>query len=257
MYRTSLVELLILIISLSLCLAACTGTEVGNPQDAEVSVEVQGIDRSTSGALTLASGVTIEEAWLVVDGISLRTGQDCDETISTDYDYINALELIEGVGYPGYDMTILPAQNYCRFIMDLHAPESDELPAQAPEELEGHSIFLRGTTPDEIPFEIRHRESESLEFHGRFTLYPSTQSLFAIFEVDRWLSPEQLQEATDDESEALIISEDSHSDLLEDFLEDLQDSGILVRDANDDGVLQDEELDFPLARGDARLIGDD
>ncbi len=257
MYRTSLVEHLICILLLSLYLASCAGTEVGNPQDAEVSVQVQGLDRSTPGALTLASGVTIEEAWLVVEGVSLRTGQECDETVTTNYDFINVVELIEGVEYPGYDMATLPAREYCRFIMDLHAPTVDELPAEATDELEGHSIFLRGTTPDGTPFEIRHEESESLEFHGRFTLRPETQALFAVFEVDRWLSPEQLEKADDGESPTIVISEDSNSDLLEDFLEALEESGILVRDENEDGVLQDEELDFPLARGDAMLIGDD
>lgn len=181
----------------------------------------------------------------------------CDEIVSPGYAFFNAVELIEGVENPGYDMTILPAQSYCRFMMDLHPAAREELPSDVPEELEGHSILVRGTTPDGVAFEIRHEESVLLEFNGRFTLRPATQSLFAVFELNHWLTPEQLEEAHDGESEDIVISDDSQSDLLDDFLEALEESGILVRDENNDGVLQDDELDFPLARGDAMRIGDD
>ncbi len=243
-----------------LLIVACTGTEIGNPQDdeeSEVSVQVQGLDRGTSGALTLTNGIEFEEAWLVLEDVEFRSGQECEETIATDFDAINAVELISGTEYPGYDMTLLPASSYCRFAIQLDEVELDDLPSGAPEELAGLSILVRGKSPAGIPFEVRYDDSERLEFHGRFTLAPPAQSLFTVFALNEWLTPEQLQKADDGTSDTIVIDDDTNTDLLEDFLAALQTSGILVRDENDDGILQDSELDFPLARGDALLIGDD
>ena len=239
---------------------ACVGTEIGNPQDgveSEVTVKLQGMERGESQSLTLSNGIEIREAWLVVEEVRFRQGVFCDEKIQTDFQEINVVDLISGAEYPGYEETRLDSGSYCRVEIMIGDVELEELPAGAPEELADLSILVRGTSPEGRDFEIRYDSSETIEFHGIFTLEPNLQALMGVFFLDQWLTPEQLEDVNAEEEELFVISDDEAPEILEEFVEAFLLSGIMARDENNDGVLQDSELEAALARSDGERIGGD
>ena len=237
-------------------LLACTGTEVGNPQDDETEIELrtQGLDRSVPGGLVLENGVELVEAWMVFEEIEFRSGRECEVVYPVGDATINAVELISGEEFPGYDLAVVPAQSYCRFTLELTPVAAADLPAGVPQELEGLSLLIRGNTPEGVPFEVHYEEDETIDLHGRFTLSPGSESLFTVFAMDRWISPRQSR-ADQDGEETILIDDETTPDLLEEIVEGILESGLLVRDADQDGALTDQELRVPLARGDAQRIG--
>ncbi len=239
---------------------ACVGTEIGNPQDgveSEVTVKLQGIERGESRSLTLSNGIEIREAWLVVEEVRFRQGVFCDEKIQTEFQEINVMDLISGAEYPGYEETRLSSGSYCRLEIMIGDVGIDELPEGAPQELADLSILVRGTSPEGRDFEVRYDSSETIEFHGIFTLEPDLQALMGVFFLDQWLTPEQLESVDVEDEDIVVISDDETPEILEEFVEAFLLSGIVALDENNDGVLQDSELDAALARADAERIGGD
>jgi hypothetical protein len=239
--------------------AACVGTEIGNPQDGEpsqVTMELKGVDRESAGALTLSNGIEITEAWMVFEEVQFRRGANCGETVDLGYEFVNIVELVSGVQTPGYGETVLASGSHCRVEMEVGPVELGELPEGVSADLADVSVLVRGAYEGE-EFEVRFEDSESLEFHGLFELAPDRQSLFVVFALEQWLSPEQLAEVEAGEDGRSLIDEENTPELVEAFVDALLLSGSVVRDENGDGILQDEELEASRARTDAEPIGDD
>lgn len=253
-------SIIAVIFALFLGAGACVGTEIGNPQDDEesqVTVQVQGMELGAEGALTLSSGVEITEAWVVVEEVRFFTGAGCDQDLDSDFDTTSVVELISGTEYPGYDESTMVSGSYCRVEMTIGDIDVDDLPEEVPLEMQDRSILIRGTSPEGVAFELVYDSSETLELHGLFTLESNRQALFVIFALDQWLTPEQLDEVEEGENGLLLITDDTEPDILDEFVEVFLRSAILVRDENDDGVLQDAELSAALARGDNEPVVSD
>ena len=229
--------------------ASCVGTEVGNPQSefAEVSLQARGVERVTPSGLTLANGITFSEVWIALEDVEFKGGPDCDIEADADFERPNVVELISGEAFPGYDFTDVTPGEYCQVNVHLATLEED-LPAGAPEELADFAILARGTRPDGRPFELRSSSSRDLVLKGVFELSRGKEPLFLLFALNEWFALDALEDAESDE-ELLLISSSENSDIFSDFEDRLEPSIFLVRDANDDGILQESELQSPLARG--------
>ncbi|QDG49449.1 hypothetical protein FIV42_01455 [Persicimonas caeni] len=241
----NLVNLLAVIGALSL-IGACVGTEVGNPQTSDVTVEFSGYDGQQRGALTLASGIEITEAWLVFDELRLREAANCSGSDETDYDQAFAVELISGREFPALDMLSSEATRYCRMELRFAESDLDSLPAGVPAELDGLSVLVRGSY-DGTPFVVRDDYKDTFRMDGDFTLSASREPLLVAFALDEWLAAEELDGADGDAE--ILIDADNNSDLLDSFRENMKRSAALFRDANEDGELQADETD-ELADGD-------
>lgn len=239
----------ILLILLTL-LCGCVGTEVGNPEDTKtsnVSVEFSGYDSQQRGALTLASGVEIDEAWLVFDELRLREAANCDGGQEVDVDRAFAVELISGRELPALDGFARPATRYCRLELRFAESDIDALPSEAPAELDGLSILVRGSY-DGTPFVVRDDFSDRFRLDGSFTLSEEREPLLVAFALDRWLNASDFEAAAGDSE--IVIDDSNNSDLLDLFRDRVRQSAGLFRDSNEDGELQDDEFE-ELADGDS------
>ncbi len=226
---------------------SCVGTEVGNPQDAEVSLEFQGVVASSSTALTLASGIELREAWFVFEEIEIKGGADCDEEAETEFAGVNVVDFISGAQYPGYDLSLIEPGSYCQVNLHIESFEIDDLPRQAPSELADLTILIRGQRSDGKHFELSTGSGEALVLEGAFELMAGREKLFVAFAVNQWLLEEELNEAEGDEM--IYINSDDNPEIFAEFIGRLESTALLLRDENQDGVLQPSEVDAPLARG--------
>lgn len=236
-----------LVIFVCAALTSCVGTEVGNPQDTSVSVEFGGYDRQQRGALTLANGVEISEAWLVFDELRLREAADCSGGTQVDVDQAFAVELVSGQEFPGLDAFRRPAGRYCRLEMRLAEADPGELDSGVPSELAGLSILVRGSHDDGTPFVLRDDFNETFRLDGDFRLQDERDRLLVAFALDQWISPAQLDAAEGDTE--IVIDENTNRDILDAFRDNVRRSAGLFRDRNDDGALQDDEFGEQLADG--------
>lgn len=231
---------------------ACLGTEVGNPQDsdtAEVFLDFQGVERTPRAALTLENGVEFTEIWIVFEKVEFKSGDDCDQAAASNFDSINVVEFVSGQQFPGYDFSSLPAGEYCEVEVRIESFEHVDLPPGVPEELNELAILIRGRRADGTPFVVSSESSEGLVLDGRFELNPGREALFLAFALNEWFSPEQLAAASGEE---VILIDDGHNTaILDDFLLRLESTALLIRDENQDGVVQAEELASPLAAGES------
>jgi hypothetical protein len=237
---------------LALMIAGCVGTEVGNPQDtSKVSVDLTAYERQIRGALTLANGIEIEQAWLVFEELSLRSAANCQESEDDDgefeIEHAFAVELISGQQFPAIAPFDKQATEYCRLEMDLADADLSVLPEGVPAELAEMSILVRGKRDDGTPFTLRDDFNDTFRLDGPFSLEAGIEPLVVAFALDDWLSPAQLDEAEGDAQ--IVIDKDTNADLLDPFRDSVRRSAALFRDANGDGELQDDERDAPLATG--------
>ena len=135
--------------------------------------------------------------------------------------------------YPPSSLTLDSfVSDYCRIEADL-APPSTELP----------TTHLAGTRADGTPFELTSRQTLALDLDS----VPAGQSFDATklvlgADLTAWLADVDLDgaEATDD---TVLIDADHNADLLETFEATTVAALSLYFDANDDGLLMDDELE--------------
>jgi hypothetical protein len=222
----------------SLCLlSACVGTEVGNPEDAQVDLVVTGYQRPADrAALTLDGGVRIDSAWLIIEELELREAATCEDIGRTRLASPVALDLLAAPRPLG----LVGAQTrYCR--LELRIGRVASLPAGAPAELEDSSIVVRGARADGTPFVLRSRLQERLRVRGDFSLDADAVGLILAFALDRWLAPATLDAATPVGGQ-ILIDEDNNDAALSAFEAAVTSSADLFRDVNRDGSLQQEDL---------------
>lgn len=232
-------------------LSGCAGTEIGNPQtDQTTNVQFEFAPLPVAAnALTLASGIEVDRAWLAVEEIRFRPDEACldiDETSPLEEDYIGpqasfSIDVVTGELDPPLEPFGVPAQAYCRFELELDSESSDDL--------EPYSIIIEGTLADGRPFEILIEEDAELELRGDFTLSPGDATLFLAFDLESWLIPEQFQDLEEDADGVVRVS--SNSDEAEDVADAIFDaidrSLTLFRDLNANGVI-DLDTDEIIAR---------
>ncbi|MGM0557869.1 MAG: hypothetical protein ACQEVA_15900 [Myxococcota bacterium] len=231
----------------SLLMASCVGTEVGNPQDenADVSVQFTGVEQPPPNALTLSSGVRIDEAWLVFSEASVELASQCDEDGEIDVEQPFAVELVGGSELPAPNMFTRPQGSYCRFELELDALDAADLPEDVPAELVNTSVLVRGARADGTPFELRSTTDESIAIEGDFAFDRTEESLLVAFALDRWFADAGLDALT--ATDPIVIDDEVNSTVLEIINESIPKSALLIRDENRDGAAQPSELAAPLA----------
>jgi hypothetical protein len=225
---------------------SCVGTEVGNPQeDASVSVEFTGVEQPRPSALTLSSGVRIDEAWLVFSESSVELASSCDEDDEIDVDQPFVVELVSGSELPTPNMFTRPRANYCRFELEVAALNVDELPAGVPDDLDATSLSVRGARADGTPFVLRSQVETTIELAGDIALTGDKEPLIVAFAIDRWFEEVGLDEA--EGGDQVLIDADNNVEILEAINANVPASALLIRDSNDDGAAQASELAAPIA----------
>lgn len=220
-----------------LVLSACVGTEVGNPEDAQVDLVLTGYQRPADrAALTLDSGVRLDSAWLIVESLELREAATCEDVGRSRLESPVALDLI---ATPQRIRLRGSQTRYCR--LELRIGRVNDLPAGAPAELEDSSIVVRGARADGTPFVLRSRLQEALRVRGDFALDGDEVGLILAFALDQWLDPATLNAATPVGGQ-LLIDEDNNDAALSAFEAAVGRSADLFRDLNRDGGLQQEDL---------------
>lgn len=228
--------------------AACDGprggTDVGNGATATVSLDVRGYD-DLAGAKGVASAgeLQIDEVWVSLDRVRLRPGTRCtgpDERIDVGGPLV--AELMSGlVGGPvALDVEL---GTFCEFRAGFRRLDSESVPASAPPELIGASMFVRGHTASGTPFTVTSRQTEILRLtaiDGSFALGEDDDSLVLAFDLGRWLASIDF----DDESEGKqkIVIDDTHdAKKLAEVERQARESARLYRDADSDHDLGPEE----------------
>lgn len=242
--------LAILVVALA---GGCDGSHIGNPS--ELSLALTGYDGSEPGALTLASGVTVDEAWVVVDRVRLRTAEECGKRDElTDVPAPLVAELVDGVMLPGKPEVEAAATAYCR--VEVRFDDLDEGVVEGvPDDLPGRSILVRGARADGVAFEVAADVKDSFRLDAEdepFELPEGAAGLLVGFAMDEWLEATALDAAevgTRDGDPLIVIDDASNDDLYDAFRDAVRESARLFRDQDRDGRLDRAERDVVLGRG--------
>ncbi|MDX9720162.1 MAG: hypothetical protein RBU37_05415 [Myxococcota bacterium] len=225
---------------LSVVLLSCAGTDVGNPQSRELSVEFIGFDESAPNALTFDSGLVISELWLSLSALRLRDAALCEE--EGDF-YLHGpflVELVSGREFPPLS-TRLELQSLCRISLDF-ALYAGSIP-EAPDAMRDHSILIRGSSADGQAFEIALSRNEVVHLRnttGLVSLLPQNDHLLISFALNEWFQAGELDVEAFDSSNAAATAK---------LWTVIKRSIRLYRDSVPDGLLQDSELLDQLATG--------
>lgn len=234
-------------------LVSCAGTEVGNPyQPTEVQASIEfapHVPQGVNGALTLDSGVIINEVWMVFDRFSLNS--DCTIENETEASPV-VVELIGGAELPAPVEIVAPPGNFCRLEMEMTTLPITELPIGAPAELAELSVLVRGRNAEGDLFEITLDDMDKIELRASqtngFALGKGRQQLLIAVLVNDWFAHLDF-ETTEVNPETNVIEIDGHEDseVLQEFSQELKLSFQLVPDENGDGFPSRGEVAKALA----------
>lgn len=239
-------------LALALVNAACTGgTETGNPSFAG-ALSYTGYSSSTEIAVgegEAKARLTVENAWLSLDGVTLSREGDC---ALGDADALRLPALGVGdhaAGAHNFTPFQAAAGTYCNVEVPLkRVPSADQL-GRAPAELEQHSILLTARLADGTPLRIVSAATPRVVLApepGGFELRPGEGELLVTFDFAAWLADLDLESA-EQVGGVIELSERVNPTLLAAFEANLSRGVALYRDRDGDGRL-DPEPDL-LARG--------
>lgn len=207
-------------------LAACTGTDVGNP-----AVDVH----FAAYNLTAPEG-TVAEATMQVERLRLRpfsAGCDGDDEIEIEGPF--AVDLTSPTAIDALTDLELTAEAYCRFELRWHPDDDTDL-----------AIVVTGEA-DGTPFEVRSRRNDELRLDATdadgFTVGDATSALFVAFDMAAWLDGVDVAGAELDGDGVAVIDDDANGDLLDVFEDNVTDAADLFDDDDGDGALDDDEHD--------------
>ena len=242
------------LLALGVALAlGCTGSHIGNPT--ELTLALRGYDASEPGALTLSSGVVVDEAWVVLDRVRLRTAEECgkhDDT--TDVPAPIAAEIVSGQMIPARPVLAAAATTYCRVELrfdDLDPGVLEDVPTDLPD----RSILVRGERADGVAFEIAADYKDSFRLDAEampFAVSEGEGGLLIGFAMDEWLDGAALEAAevgTRDGQPFIAIGSGDNRPLYEAYRNALRASARLFRDQNRDGALNASERSEVLGLG--------
>lgn len=238
--------------ALALILAGCVGTEVGNPQDSEASVDFAGYEHADPRALTFESGARIERAWLSVESLELREASDCDgpETLQVEGPF--AVDLVGGQELPEAPTFTRPATSYCKLKLRLR-PLAAPIDG-APEALTEASLYVTGETAGGVPFEVRAELNEAYVMvarGGEFSLERAHESLLVGVALNELIepaladaaessaapadTPAEPNPASERGEDQLLIDAQTNQSSLAQIKQSLRSSLRLFRDRDEDG----------------------
>lgn len=238
-------------VGLGWLLVACTGgTETGNPVvtgTLSYSGYSSAPDRVGVGVGEGGDVATIEQAWFALDRVAIST-EGCEQGRGQDFE-VPALGL--GDHAAGAHVSTdyeAEAGTFCHVELPFLSVAED---AEAgPVELRGHSLLIVGQLADgtalSIVSDARPRVLLEADASG-FVLDLGSSSALLTFDFARWLEGVDLAQA-ERVDDAVVISPDSNPELLEALEANLAAGVVLYRDAEGDGVLDDEPEELARAR---------
>ena len=228
--------------------AGCTGTETGNPFDAEMRADAHSSDPA---AVDIEAGaVAVDQAWLSLDPIEMIPAGDCDsdQGASAAPPSFGAADHAEA----GETLAVfeLVEDDYCRARLPF-VLATDPLPAGAPPELAGRSIVVGGeVTATQTSFLIASEIDRVIDVRavsGSFAMTADAGFVFLGFDVAKWLDGVDIASGTPDGNGVIVIDSETNPNLLSAFEANLAGGIELFRDDDRDGSADPaEEL---LARG--------
>ncbi|QDG50924.1 hypothetical protein FIV42_09315 [Persicimonas caeni] len=233
-----------ILLLVALLVPSCVGTDVGNPQDeqANVELEVAGYTETRSGALTLEDGLRIDTAWIVLSQFRFRSVDDCeDETLPYDVTDPVVVDLL--ADQPTYDAPLFtkPAGDYCKLDVGFSQVDADALPAGAPGELAGLSLFVEGARADGVEFRIEADLDDKFHLSGVLEDFElvGDQHLIVGFALDEWINESQLDNVSD--QDPIVISSEENPEMMGSFKASIKRSARLFRDENNNRRLDANE----------------
>ncbi len=212
---------------------ACTGTDTGNPV---VDVDFALLESQPAG---------IDNAWLAVERIRLRSASACNGAAEAEFPGPFAIDLLSPGAIPELSGLEVPGTDYCRFEVEWDAFAS-ELPPTAPPELGDASIVLMGARGDGTRFVLRSARNDELRLDavdGAFTIDEATSALFVGLDSAGLLAGIDLDAAVVAGDGIIHIDDDDNSDLLDIFDDNVDAASRLFDDDDGDGNLEPDETD--------------
>jgi len=222
---------------LAALVAACGGTETGNPGGARVSFGIRASDTDIVSVGPGGTGDRVEALLLVVDEAAL-VGCAPDPSSTPLLQPGTVVDLVQGAR-----SAAVPAGEYCGVRVTL---VSAQLPGRgdAPP-VSGATVAAHGVRADGVPFTVVSRTPLTIDAGGEpFQLRDGDALIFA-FDASRWLGGGILERAAIVDGRATI---DGTGSGAAEF--DAQTTAALFRDSNGDNVVDDGET-VPLAATDS------
>ena len=233
-------------------LVACTacgpqgGTDVGN--GATVTLQLEAYEDTAltqSQSITTAAGERIDAIWVAVDRLRFVPATNCDEA-ETEIDIEGPLvaDLVGSGVLGGPPMFAVVGESFCELRLGFRELEAEVAPPGSPPDLVGSSIRVVGERADGAAFEVSSKLNERIELEasddGAFSLTVGDNPLFIAFEVGSWMNALALDGLGPG---PLVIDESQNSDRLDAFENAVTESIRLLRDGDEDGELDPDEIE--------------
>jgi hypothetical protein len=217
-------------------LAACAGTETGNPSfegqlayDA-YSSNVTAVALRQSEPNPDGQAIVIDSAWLVLGDVSLLKDGACDGTPSDAP--VNATGIGEGDhAAGGHVVTTLSADagRYCGVALPFERAGSE--PIAGPPELADRSVLIKGRLQDGSPLTLASGLDEVLVLRGdAFELGEGARDLMVGFDLAVWLGALDFRAAERNADGSITVDDAHNAALLGAFEQALIEGTGLFRD---------------------------
>lgn len=222
-------------------LSGCTGgTETGNPPFAAALAYTGTSSAPDDYAIGERGAVaSVQSAWLDLEAVELSPEGSCPgdgQPLS-----LPALGVGDHAAGAHVETTFEARDgNFCTFTLPFR--RAQRVPSGAPSELQGRSVLLLGELADGTPFSVASDAEPRLELAAEdsgIELSSAEASLLVAFDFAAWLRAVPFGEATRADGK-LVVDRDHNPELLAAFEAALGAGVSLYRDANADGVLDDE-----------------
>ncbi len=227
---TSLTRLLMSSALIGLLAAGCEGSETGNPTVGRLQLGVRSTDQSIASVAPTTSAVYVEQLWLSLGGVNLVgcTAGALEVSLTS--------ARITGDLSDGVEVGQVPIGEYCGVHLSF---EPSALPVMPPRDTaEPASVAVSGSRADQVPFVILSRAPLDVTVAGPAFTVGKDETFLLVFDVAAWLRANLLDTATVIDGTAVLDGR-VHPSITSVFESQL--TVTLHRDANDDGVVGDDE----------------
>lgn len=197
-----------------LCVPGCTGTEGGNPFQGKVHLGVYTTHPEAVSVGSNGGKIQVSHLWMNIDHVTVL---GCEEQPRRT-DIAGATVDLLNDGFRGQ----LGRGTYCG--IEIHPSLAAEpLPEEIAPSLVGHSVYLEATRSDGVGVRVYshasdvwlYQTSEPLSVDALYTL------LVADFDLAQWFANIDIAAQVPDINNTVVISADSHSDLLQGLEENI------------------------------------
>jgi hypothetical protein len=231
--------------------AACVGTETGNPSfEGTLSYNAHSSDAARVALLSGDPGaIVVNNAWLVLGDVGFVEGSACN-TATPASGHADGLGIGDHAPPTAASTPLsLEAGRYCGVHLPLVHPP-DVLPTDLPSEIAGHSVLINGTLADGRRFLLRSASEDELFLlatTGAFALDAELPDVLIGFDVATWLGELSWASAVEEADGSVLVDETHNESLLQEFESHLASGTTLFRDV--DGLGQVRVDSERLAQG--------